>query len=917
MTEQLLNYVPKKESNTVVETEMEQRLETIFFSILDALRGVWHANNAANVLLSLIFYKRIVSLVEEKAIPYINIQQKNLDLLYSVRHKIITDPKAAVQALSYALIDISKNNPVLQNTFIPLVTALEQEDNLQHIAQIILILDEFDFALEHFSVPTFGRFFNNSLYKVSARAGKLGGERTTPKSINQLLVALAAPQNGEVIYDPTVGQGGSLIEFFHQRPNLEFIGQESNRSTYALCKMNVILNGIQAINIKHEDALLNDSCAGEVADVAIANFPFGLQLDAQIMKGKPYMFIPFDSTSTTELAGNSLFIQLMLHRLKSDGRMFVILPQKSLFRNGQERNLRERLIRNDWLEAVITLPYGLLYSTGSPICILAINKKKKADRQQRILFINGANLKVSSTSKISRVLSGKDIEILAAAFHGAPITATPELRDNIEWVDLAPIIENAYNLNAKHYASPFLKALKRLEKDKGLVRLHEIFEPETPSLWFDSDHLPHKNLPYLQMQHLGKSFGDYKVNLNNLDETNNFPFVEGRLVSESALLVNKKGEKICLSYFHYEGIPIVVHKNILSFKVDIQTIEIEYLILQLYSDLFLQQLNMYKSDHENPEITEREFGQLQIALPNLAIQRKEIQETKVELLRKEEQKVEALRHRLNLGKQKAQNEQYQIISSWQHELGNRLPAVLTEFKNLRDFLYDKIEDEECIREDEPIFPVMEGEDEEHVDKLHTVLERIENILGYSISMIDAAGSIIKADKSRLELSHINLKDLLLELKSNYANEKNFLIQIEVEEDDNGHELPIHTYADRSQLITAFSNLIENAKRHGFTEDRRFLIRFRLGLSSDGKDIVIEYKNDGRPFPSSFSFKDFIGYGNYAGETGHSGVGGFLIYQILDNHNGAIDYREDIDKNDPFKVQFEITLPRLTRPKRPF
>ena len=115
-----------------------------------------------------------------------------------------------------------------------------------------------------------------------------------------------------------------------------------------------------------------------------------------------------------------------------------------------------------------------------------------------------------------------------------------------------------------------------------------------------------------------------------------------------------------------------------------------------------------------------------------------------------------MRRRLNLGEQKAQNKQYQIISSWQHELGNRLPAVLMEFKNLRDFIQEKIEREEIIQASDSIFPILEGEEEEHSDTLQTVLDRIENTLGYSISMIDAAGSIIKADKSRLEIQKINI-----------------------------------------------------------------------------------------------------------------------------------------------------------------
>ena len=107
-------------------------------------------------------------------------------------------------------------------------------------------------------------------------------------------------------------------------------------------------------------------------------------------------------------------------------------------------------------------------------------------------------------------------------------------------------------------------------------------------------------------------------------------------------------------------------------------------------------------------------------------------------------------------------------------------------------------------------------------------------------------------------------------------------------------------------------MIENAKRHGFIDHKKYLIHFKVGLSNDKKEVIIEYKNDGKPFPAAFSFEDFISYGNYAGETGHSGIGGYLIQQIMENHEGTLIYHDKVDRSDPFKVQFEIVLPHRRR-----
>jgi type I restriction enzyme M protein len=223
-------------------------------------------------------------------------------------------------------------------------------------------------------------------------------------------------------------------------------------------------------------------------------------------------------------------------------------------------------------------------------------------------------------------------------------------------------------------------------------------------------------------------------------------------------------------------------------------------------------------------------------------------------------------------------------------------------------LKDKDADKTIINLNDPIFPSLEGEKTDSVDKIATVVERIEYILSHSINSLDATSDIIKADRSHLKLEICNLKFFIEELQQLYAKEF-FNMLIEIEEDEKGEELAIYAPIDRTQMTTVFSNFIENAIRHGFVDDqKKYTILFRIAYSNEKQEVVIQYKNDGRSFPPNFSFDDFIGYGNYAGNTGHSGIGGFLIHQIIDNHNGQISYQEIIDSRDPYKVQFEITLP---------
>lgn len=892
------------------QLQQTKSLETVFFSTLDALRGVWDATNASSVLLSLVFYKRILALVEEGQFPDVQPTEQELNWSQQFRTQILEDSALAHQQLLDTLHGFAERHADFKGIFAPFKRALEQESNTELLIQLILVLENIDFSSQAISVQNFGTFFNDSLYRTALRAGKSGIRRTTPKNINRLMASLANPQAGERVYDPSAGQGSTLIELLDLETNLSFCAHERSYYVWALCKMNLLMNGQLEAQLINSNPLLEapDADTIPLVDIAIAHFPFGQNLASEQVKQQPYLTIPFD-INIPQIGGTSLFIQLLLSRLNHTGRLLTILPIQALVSDREDRKFREFLLRRDWLEAVISLPYGLLYTTGVPICILIANKQKAACRKEKVLFINGANLDVKTPMRINRELPNRHIEEIIKAFQAENLDNAAELSDYVATISTQKIIEYDYNLDAKRYASPFIAQLKQLAKSGQLIQLKEIFKTERPALWFDET--PHQDIPYIRPHNLGTSITNYLISPKHLPSTNQVKQVAGQLINESVLLVNRSGKRLRVSYFTYEQQPILVNEDIMTFRINEDQILIEYLLLQLHGSLFVQQLNMYKTDYQHKMISEEQFEALQINLPPIEAQALAIKETKIRLLQEEEQKVERLRNDLNLGKQKAQNEQYKIISSLQHELGNRLPAVLTEFKNLKDFLKEKEQDESSIDFSEPIFPVFEGEDPAGIDQLDTVVERIESILVHCINSLDSTGDIIKADRTKLKLERVLLKHFLEEISQLYTNEKAFRIQIVVEEDEAGNELPIYAQIDRTQFTTVITNLIDNAKRHGFDkQNKTYTIEFQIGLSSDQQEAILLYKNDGEAFPDNFSFEDFIGYGKYAGQTGHSGIGGYLIHQIIDNHDGHIEYRKQVDHRDPFRVQFEITLPAV-------
>jgi len=890
----------------MAEIDLEQKLESLCSSVLEMLREEWDIYHANHILLSLLFYKRLLALISERKITFISLTEQQLDKIARQAHDTLPNPNELLQTFEETLEALSNQDKALAVIFEPLQRSLY--NNISEFWAVIQVLQDFDFSTRQFSVSTFGNFFSSSLYQASWRAEKHNNEANTPAFLHKLLILLCNPQRGEVVYSPSVGQGGFLVALNRAVSRLQLTGQETETRTWALAQMNLWMNGIYQSSILNQNSLLETPYELPPADIGIANCLYTAQVPTEQLRKAEYIVSPFDWNNLSEMDSNSLIVQRLLYQLNESGRAVLLFPLQMSYKHRTDRKLREFLIRKNYVEAVIALPASILPNSNSPVAVLVINKKKREEYEQEVLFINASTIETQQKSKLYKTISSENLHTIADLLINGQAEDSEFWQGHIAWVSNQQISEHQYNLNPKQYASPFIKKLKELSATQQLKPIYELLGAETALVWVLKEEVSNRHLRYISAQDLPYTFSDCHLEISKMqffNDTNR----EGRLLNKSAVLVNTDNKRLRLGYFEHQHEPIVVDRDIIVLELSPQSIEnVEYILLQLFSDLFNEQLHLYKSDHPDSSLSEREFAHLQLVMVSPEEQNKLVQTTKIALLKEEERKVENLRHRLNLGKQKAQSEQYKIISSLQHELGNRLPAILTEFKNLKDFICDKAQYGETISLTEPLFPLFEGEDAGNVETLGEILIRIENLLRHTVGTIDNTGNIIKADKSRLNLQPTLIKNFLERLAALYAQETLFSVEIEVERDAEGRELPLVAKIDEQQLSTAFINLIENAKRHGFVQGRKYTVRFQVSQSADGQEAIIEYENDGRPFPQEFSFDDFISYGNYAGNTGHSGIGGFLIYQIIDNHDGGLLLRDNIARNDPFKVQFEISLP---------
>lgn len=322
----------------------------------------------------------------------------------------------------------------------------------EKIAELVKHFSSKTLSSSNFEFPDLlGAGYEYLIKYFADSAGKKGGEFYTPAPVVRLLVQLLEPIEGMTIGDPTCGSGGMLIqtrgyveESGGNGKNLALYGQELSGTTWAICKMNMILHGYRSANIQNEDTLLKPAHVenGSLLQFSriLANPPFSqnyTRADMQFPE-RFHTFMP-ESGKKADL----MFVQHIVATLNDEGKAAVVMPHGVLFRGGPEKAARQRIIEAGNLDAVIGLPPGLFYGTGIPACILVLSKLNMATRKE-VLFINAD--RDFKEGKNQNSLRPEDIEKIAYVYHERLVVKG--------YSDLIPIEKlkaEGWNLNIRRY----------------------------------------------------------------------------------------------------------------------------------------------------------------------------------------------------------------------------------------------------------------------------------------------------------------------------------------------------------------------------------------------------------------------------------------------------------------------------------
>jgi len=327
-------------------------------------------------------------------------------------------------------------------------------------ATLQLLLQHFDkyrLCNADVSADMLGNAYEYLIKQFADDSGKKGGEFYTPEWVVKLMVQILAPEEGMSVYDPTCGSGGMLIQSYHylqeqgkNAKSLALYGQEMNLNTWAICKMNMFLHDIDDAIIERGDTLrsprnlLTEGSKGlKQFDRVIANPPFSLKEWGYNVwsNGDPFGRDIYGCPPKSY--GDLAFVQHMMASLKDTGKMAVVLPHGVLFRGGAEGKIREGMLKQDVLEAVIGLAPNLFYGAGIPACILVINKSKSYNRN-KLLIINGAE--EYKEGKAQNTLTPKNVQRFVKTYE-----AWSDVERFARMVPMEEIAVNDYNLNLARY----------------------------------------------------------------------------------------------------------------------------------------------------------------------------------------------------------------------------------------------------------------------------------------------------------------------------------------------------------------------------------------------------------------------------------------------------------------------------------
>lgn len=470
-----------------------QQLQKQLWNIANTLRGTMGADEFRDYILGFIFYKYLSEksvnyanhILEGEEVSFLALEENNPEhVLYieEIKKNAISEVGYALtpKQLFHTLAQRGRQGEFILDDLANTLKSIEQStlgtdsaddfanlfedldlnstklgnnatDRNELVAKVLSHLDDIDFDISNTEADVLGDAYEYLIGEFASGAGKKAGEFYTPQTVSTLLAKIVTQgkERLRAVYDPTCGSGSLLLRVKREVQDVDMIyGQEMNRTTYNLARMNMILHDVHfaKFDIKQENTLTRPQHLDKHFDAVVANPPFSSNWSADPLFLQDERFAAYGKLAPSSKA-DMAFVQHMLYQLDDHGTMAVVLPHGVLFRGSSEGVIRQYLIEQlNVVDTIIGLPANIFYGTSIPTCILVL--KKNRVNTGNILFIDASN--GFEKQKNQNKLLPEHLDNIITAF---------EKRQDIEKyahvATLQQVKDNDYNLNIPRYVDTF------------------------------------------------------------------------------------------------------------------------------------------------------------------------------------------------------------------------------------------------------------------------------------------------------------------------------------------------------------------------------------------------------------------------------------------------------------------------------
>lgn len=739
--------------------------------------------------------------------------------------------------------------PIIQN--IPF-------DTFTRITNLILGMD---------FTRSFSSIFDHFLSYFVELSGKSGSFFQTPNQIADFAYSLVDLPSNAKVYNPFAGLSSFGVL---RNEDQDYFGQEINTRAWAIGLLRLYAYDVLPnATFSNESSIQNwyprfdgdfsslerlintGSSRKKDIDLVISSPPFGFKSpDIEHVFGKRY-------------TAETFVLEQGLEILSETGKIVCLVSNGRLFSGGHEKDLRQQLIQNDYLEMVVSFPGLLLQNTSIPFSIIVINKDKKT--KGRIKFIDTASFITRERKKWNF-----NYKELLSYIH------SDIKNDAIRIVSNGQVEKEDYNLNVGRYF---------INNDPESVGIGELGEILTTSVALK--HVGH----LITTQWLRAEPLDYLIP-NNFVPYEQLPKTCKQL-TESCFVISTLGGRLKFGYFKYEGIPFYISQDIFPFRLISNAIDPDYFVLQLSSQDLQDQVRAYSSGNSMLRLSKKDFLNLAIHIPQLNTVRDSLQHqqfivrsTRSAYLNAQDNERQFFKYKEEAARdfQSMKHTFRQYLSSLKsNTLGTKKFLELNEGKQISlDMVYSN-----NLRQN-----------------LGTHLQNVD-------ALITALSNLLEDAPEKGTEESIDVVEFVSQFQKEFTFDNKFSYMLIIDDvsfqDEEMLDLEPKISIDRLQFKKVLSNIVSNAVEHGFLGNDEYIIAFTVMV--ENKSLILEVTNNGKPLATGFGLRELITRGEKTVDSKGTGIGGYDIKTIVEIYGGSLEL--DNNPEDDFPVIYRLKFPLIS------